>query len=199
MQTNDKRRQPAAKRQRGRGRKPGGQQNHRRSFDSNGPSVKIRGSASQISEKYQALARDANLSGDRIAAENFLQHAEHYYRLVRAAQVNAAQNSHSHANAGSADQSQQPSEAAEQNSQPSAPQTQSVTPHESLEKSGQSVTEAGAETNEAPPKSPRTRRRRPAESGQANGKSAAQEDESASAPSSKEPGAEPQVSDEVPA
>jgi hypothetical protein len=72
------------KRARGRGRKPGNQPN--RTFDSNGPDVKIRGSASQIFDKYQTLARDATSSGDRIAAENYLQHAEHYLRLLNAMQ-----------------------------------------------------------------------------------------------------------------
>ena len=43
--------------------------------------MRIRGTASQIYDKYCALAHDANASGDRIAAENYLQHAEHYYRI----------------------------------------------------------------------------------------------------------------------
>ncbi len=51
-------------------------------MDSSGPDVKIRGTVQHICEKYQALARDAQSSGDRIAAENYLQHAEHYYRLI---------------------------------------------------------------------------------------------------------------------
>ncbi len=51
-------------------------------IDSNGPDVKLRGTANQILEKYLALARDATAHGDRITAENYLQHAEHYYRLV---------------------------------------------------------------------------------------------------------------------
>lgn len=55
-----------------------------RSYDSNGPDVKIRGTASHIFEKYQQLARDAQSAGDRVAAENYLQHAEHYYRLMLA-------------------------------------------------------------------------------------------------------------------
>ncbi len=55
-----------------------------RSFDSNGPEVKIRGTAAQIFDRYCQLARDANSSGDRIAAENYLQHAEHYYRIMLA-------------------------------------------------------------------------------------------------------------------
>src|SRR5437763_16374288 len=53
-------------------------------FDSNGPSVKIRGNAYQVFERYVALARAAATSGDRIAAENLYQHAEHYFRIMNA-------------------------------------------------------------------------------------------------------------------
>lgn len=53
-------------------------------FDSHGPDVRIRGSAHQIFERYVALAREAATSGDRIAAENFYQHAEHYFRIANA-------------------------------------------------------------------------------------------------------------------
>jgi Domain of unknown function (DUF4167) len=53
-------------------------------FDSNGPNIKIRGSAHQIFERYLALAREATAGGDRIAAENFYQHAEHYFRINNA-------------------------------------------------------------------------------------------------------------------
>ncbi len=52
-----------------------------RSFESNGPGVKLRGTAAQVFDKYLSLARDASTSGDRVSAENFYQHAEHYYRL----------------------------------------------------------------------------------------------------------------------
>jgi hypothetical protein len=58
-----------------------------RNYESNGPDVKIRGSAQQIAEKYTALARDAQSSGDRVMAENYLQHAEHYNRIIAAAQA----------------------------------------------------------------------------------------------------------------
>jgi hypothetical protein len=51
-------------------------------FESSGPSVKIRGNAYQVFERYIALAREAATSGDRIAAENFYQHAEHYFRVM---------------------------------------------------------------------------------------------------------------------
>jgi hypothetical protein len=70
------------KRQRGRGRKPGNSAN--RSYESNGPEVKIRGNASQIYDKYLQLARDSSSAGDRVRAENLYQHAEHYYRIVQA-------------------------------------------------------------------------------------------------------------------
>ena len=68
-----------------------------RNYESNGPDVKIRGSAQQIAEKYATLARDAHSSGDRVMAENYLQHAEHYNRIIAAAQAqmpiqNAQQN-----------------------------------------------------------------------------------------------------------
>jgi hypothetical protein len=58
-----------------------------RNYESNGPDVKIRGSAQQIAEKYAALARDAQSAGDRVMAENYLQHAEHYNRIIAAAQA----------------------------------------------------------------------------------------------------------------
>ena len=51
-------------------------------FDSNGPDVRIRGNAYQITEKYQTLAKDAAAAGDRVLAESYLQHAEHYQRLI---------------------------------------------------------------------------------------------------------------------
>jgi Domain of unknown function (DUF4167) len=53
-------------------------------FDCSGPNIKIRGSARQIFERYLALAREATASDDRIAAENFYQHAEHYFRINNA-------------------------------------------------------------------------------------------------------------------
>ncbi len=69
---------------RSRGR--GGNKRHgnirNQTFESNGPGVKVRGSAQQVLDKYLALARDASSSGDRIAAESYFQFAEHYYRLL---------------------------------------------------------------------------------------------------------------------
>src|SRR6202047_603228 len=72
------------KRMRGRNRK-----SHNpltRVYESNGPDVKIRGTASHVAEKYMQLARDAHSSGDPVAAENYFQHAEHYFRMIAAAQ-----------------------------------------------------------------------------------------------------------------
>ncbi len=67
------------------GANAGGVVNLNRTLDSNGPDVKIRGTVAHICEKYQNLARDANSQGDHVGAENYLQHAEHYYRLLAAA------------------------------------------------------------------------------------------------------------------
>ena len=63
-----------------------------RVFESNGPDIKIRGTASHVAEKYVQLARDARSSGDPVAAENYYQHAEHYFRLIAAAQEQFRQN-----------------------------------------------------------------------------------------------------------
>lgn len=83
------------KRMRGRNRNKGhhgGHHHHHhhnpltRVYESNGPEVKIRGTAHHIAEKYLQLARDATASGDHVTAENYHQHAEHYFRLIAAAQ-----------------------------------------------------------------------------------------------------------------
>jgi hypothetical protein len=69
---------------RGRGRNRKSQNPLARSFESNGPDVKIRGTPAHIAEKYISLARDAQSSGDPVLAENYLQHAEHYSRIIMA-------------------------------------------------------------------------------------------------------------------
>jgi hypothetical protein len=79
---------------RSRGRNNNGGRKHlnplSRNYESNGPDVKVRGNAAHVAEKYLQLARDAQSSGDNVMAENYLQHAEHYFRILAAAQ--AAQN-----------------------------------------------------------------------------------------------------------
>ncbi|MGG7519241.1 DUF4167 domain-containing protein [Allorhizobium undicola] len=65
-----------------------------RTYDSSGPDVKIRGTAQHIAEKYMALARDAQSAGDRVMAENYLQHAEHYNRIIASAQAQMQERVH---------------------------------------------------------------------------------------------------------
>jgi len=73
---------PHQKRGRGRGNRRPNTPNRNQTFDSNGPDVRIRGNANQVYEKYLALGRDASASGDRVLAESYFQHADHYYRIV---------------------------------------------------------------------------------------------------------------------
>ena len=86
-------RQGQNKRMRGRNNNNNGGPNRKgpnpltRSYESNGPDVKIRGTAHHVAEKYLQLARDAQTSGDPVMAENYLQHAEHYFRLIASAQL----------------------------------------------------------------------------------------------------------------
>jgi hypothetical protein len=82
------------KRMRGRNRNNNNRGHHNpltRVYESNGPDVKIRGTAHHIAEKYIQLARDAQSSGDPVSSEGYLQHAEHYFRLIAAAQAQYAQ------------------------------------------------------------------------------------------------------------
>lgn len=76
----------SGRRQRNRGNGNGGQrrgnQQRMQVFDSNGPDVRIRGTAHQVTEKYMALAKDAAASGDPVLAQSYLQHAEHYQRVI---------------------------------------------------------------------------------------------------------------------
>jgi hypothetical protein len=77
-----KNRQPGGQNQ----RLEGGREHNplKRFYESNGPDVRVRGPAALVAEKYQQLARDAQTSGDLVAAEAYQQYAEHYYRLVAA-------------------------------------------------------------------------------------------------------------------
>lgn len=77
--------QNSKQRSRGRSNNIGGKKHmppRNQTYDSTGPDIRIRGNAHQVLEKYLAMARDASSQGDRIAAENFFQHAEHYYRVI---------------------------------------------------------------------------------------------------------------------
>lgn len=145
------------KRARGRGRKPQNPAN--RTYDSNGPDVKIRGTAAHIAEKYQSLARDAQVSGDPISAENYMQHAEHYSRIIAAAQAQmqsqqAAQENSGHGTngAGRPDQNEQ---------NKSQPQQQAEESDDKPEKtaSAQSGEDSSGGDDEGRAKRPRGRRR----------------------------------------
>ena len=99
------------KRMRGRGHRPGGggggggglrhhgggggsgiPLNRNHVFDSSGPDLRIRGTAQQLFEKYLQLGRDATSGGDRVMAEGYFQHAEHYFRILNAMNQAAQQN-----------------------------------------------------------------------------------------------------------
>lgn len=100
------------KNNRGRGR--GGRKSPNpltRSYESNGPDVKVRGTAQHVAEKYMSLARDALSSGDSVAAENYLQHAEHYNRIIMTAQAqqNSAREEERRQHAAANGQEEQPS------------------------------------------------------------------------------------------
>ncbi len=66
-------------------------------FDSSGPDLRVRGTAQQLFEKYLQLGRDANSSSDRVMAESYFQHAEHYFRIINAMTQAANQGQPAHA------------------------------------------------------------------------------------------------------
>jgi hypothetical protein len=124
----------------------GGGHNPNRTFDSNGPEVKIRGSASHVYEKYLQLARDANSSGDRVMAENYLQHAEHYFRIMVAQQAQQQQyqqqqQQYQQANGGNG----QARPANGSGEQPPYPQQGTSAPSFSLNEAGMAEDEEGEE------------------------------------------------------
>lgn len=131
-----------------------------RNYESNGPDVKIRGNAAHIADKYSSLARDALSNGDTVMAENYLQHAEHYNRIIAAAQAQRAEE-----NVASNGRGPQP-DVAESGTEQSA--ENETTTEENAE--GGVQAEASDETSEAPKerKNGRGRRTRRAAS-EANG------------------------------
>jgi hypothetical protein len=112
------------KRMRGRGRSHGGGQfrqsgggqmptNRNHVFDSNGPDVRVRGTAQQLFERYLQLGRDATSAGDRVQAESYFQHAEHYFRILNA--MNQAAQQHHQQQRGWRGEYQQPEPEGEAN------------------------------------------------------------------------------------
>jgi len=117
------------------GRRPfNANSSHGRTLESNGPNVKLRGTVSQICEKYQTLARDAVASGNRVSAENYFQHAEHYLRLMNGAPRPAAQPS---------------AEPPAQNPETASPEAADVTPRVAAEPANAEA-EAGSTKPEPP-------------------------------------------------
>ncbi|MEL6598956.1 MAG: DUF4167 domain-containing protein [Pseudomonadota bacterium] len=147
-----------------------------RVFDSAGPEGKVRGTPQQIIEKYQTLARDAQLAGDRVATENFLQHSEHYTRML-----NDAQRQIDAQNAARQDQQQERNRAQQQpgdGEQPSVGEQAA----EPLANGSALVDDAGGdggttlvETPESAPRKPRSRRPRRSADAQQQANAAPQE------------------------
>ncbi|CUH48014.1 DUF4167 domain-containing protein [Ruegeria atlantica] len=158
-----------------------------RVFDSSGPEGKVRGTPQQIIDKYNQLARDAQLSNDRVAAENFQQHAEHYLRLLSEAQREMEarreeqdrQNRERQAERDRERAERQEREAAARQSDPAeAPQPdvmdftpEAATPESGLVETPESKDAAAVAATEAPakkekaPRRPRTRKPKPAPEG----------------------------------
>ena len=154
-----------------------------RVFDSSGPEGKVRGTPQQIIDKYNQLARDAQLGNDRVAAENFQQHAEHYLRLLSEAQremdarreEQERQNRERQAERDRERAERQERDAARQADPAEAPQPDVLdisadveTPESSLVETPESkgaVSEV-ADRKEKPARRPRTRKPKPAESDQ---------------------------------
>ncbi|MCV2876738.1 DUF4167 domain-containing protein [Rhodobacteraceae bacterium XHP0102] len=135
-----------------------------RVFDSSGPEGKVRGTPQQIIDKYQQLARDAQLSNDRVAAENFLQHSEHYTRLLGEAQreMDARREEHQNGNGGQNGHNgnDRRSYAAEDEADMGSTATADVAPHETdgLTIAPDADTDAPSNLVETPESKPRAKR-----------------------------------------
>ncbi len=149
-----------SRRSRGRsnGKRPFNQGGPNRSFESNGPGVKLRGTASQVFDKYLALARDASSSGDRIAAENFYQHAEHYYRLHSAFNAERKQRSDNERQDGDDQRDDADADGEEEQDETAQPETKAKRGNGAAKDEEGDGEEATEEQAESAPK-PRRRRR----------------------------------------
>ena len=142
-----------------------------RVFDSSGPEGKVRGTPQQVIEKYNQLARDAQLSNDRVAAENFQQHAEHYLRLLSEAQREQDQRREEQERQNRERQAERDRERAERQERESnqgGAQEESQSPMETLSKEDDE--DSGlVETPESKPKPKRAPRRKPKPKAEAEG------------------------------
>lgn len=146
---------PGQKNNRSRGR---GQNNRRgsnplsRNYESNGPDIKVRGNANMVAEKYMQLARDAQTSGDPVMAENYFQHAEHYFRIISSAQANQQANQQ---------QSNQQRDGASQGAAQGAAQNSNQNSGQDTNRSDTKSDDGDAENNNAgEQREPRNRNRR---------------------------------------
>jgi len=141
-----------------------------RVFDSAGPEGKVRGTPQQIVEKYSQLARDAQLAGDRVAAESFMQHSEHYSRMLAVAQREQAEKQAEHA-ARQAEQAERHAEQQRQRNEQRSPQQQPAPQEPDLAITSQSEISPAqlVETpeNAAPKRKSRPRTRKPAATSEA--------------------------------
>ena len=158
-----------SKRTRGRsGRRPGPQTSNR-SYDSNGPTGKLRGTPAQLSEKYQALARDARAGRDRVLVESYFQHAEHYQRLaneIAETQAAAAEKDQRQPRPGGDRETGRENSGSEPTATPQPNVGSGDTPQPKANgadqnKPPQEATESPSEKSESPRRAPR-RKRRPA-------------------------------------
>ena len=148
-----------------------------RVFDSSGPEGKVRGTPQQVIEKYNQLARDAQLSNDRVAAENFQQHAEHYLRLLSNAQREMDQRREEQERQNRERQAERDRERAERQERENSGKQDGDAAQDPSEAPQPDVVEAEAdsglvETPESKPKAKRAPRRKPrakADEGQNDG------------------------------
>ncbi|MBW8640823.1 DUF4167 domain-containing protein [Hoeflea sp. WL0058] len=163
-----------------------------RSYDSNGPDVKIRGTAQHIADKYATMARDALASGDTVMGENYLQHAEHYNRIIIAAQAQIQERS-MREDRDNSEREQPPVNQASGNDQPS-PEPQEVNgshppvmgsgPQPVIEGTPMEISMEEESAQQQVRKTPlRRRAARPKRARNGNGNGAHSEDEAASAAS----------------
>ncbi|MAZ19698.1 MULTISPECIES: DUF4167 domain-containing protein [Roseovarius] len=148
-----------------------------RVFDSSGPEGKVRGTPQQIIDKYNQLARDAQLAGDRVATENFQQHAEHYLRLLGAAQKEQDARREEQERQNRERQAERDRDRGDQNQQGGDAQPQAGgDDHAAGESTLVETPESQPEAQPEAPKRPRKPRRKPkAEAGEGEGKSSDQD------------------------
>jgi|SRR5690625_1136997 len=179
-------------RPRGRGgrRGSGGGNITNRVYDSAGPEGKVRGTPQQVIDKYLSLARDAQTSGDRVIAENFLQHAEHYQRLLiqAAAQQEQQRRDQAESSEDETEEEAAPAPRRNQRRQAAEPEPEAETEEEiegmtTIDASDESkdlLVEADDASRKTARKNGDARRRRPRQSADTQRSSEAGEEETAS-------------------